>query len=83
MLSRGSIVGMFGAIRAVPASSSVSNLFFFLLLPLLVVGAFVWWFFEPTTDRVVRMRQSGMSQRAIAERNGITVYKVRRILASC
>ena len=72
-----------GAIRPVPFPLLLmTTVFYFLFLPLLIVGAFVWWFFEPASERVVRMKRSGMTQRMIAERNGITVYKVRRILAT-
>ena len=60
----------------------MTNVLVLIILPLLVIGAVVWWFFEPASERVVRMKRSGMTQRMIAERNGITVYKVRRILAA-
>jgi DNA invertase Pin-like site-specific DNA recombinase len=39
------------------------------------------WATESTDQRVRRLRRQGTSQRAIAERLGISVYRVRKALA--
>jgi hypothetical protein len=39
------------------------------------------WATESTDQRVRRLRRQGSSQRAIAERLGISVYRVRKALA--
>ena len=39
------------------------------------------WATESTDQRVRRLRRQGSSQRAIAQRLGISVYRVRKALA--
>jgi hypothetical protein len=48
-----------------------------LLLPLI----FILWATESTEQKVRRLRASGLSQRAIADRLSITRYRVRIALA--
>lgn len=47
------------------------------LLPIL----FIAWLIETDTDRARRWRSYGMSQARIAERLGISRYRVRKLLA--
>ena len=51
------------------------------LTPLLFIAAVIYWLSETQPQRIRRLRQQGQSQRAIAERLGITVYRVRQALA--
>jgi hypothetical protein len=51
------------------------------LTPLFVIVAVIYWLTETQPQRIRRLRQQGHSQRAIAERLGITVYRVRQSLA--
>ena len=51
------------------------------LTPLLVIVAAIYWLSETQPQRIRRLRQQGQSQRAIAKRLGITVYRVRQALA--
>lgn len=48
-----------------------------LLLPVL----FLAWLLESDTDRARRWRAAGLSQQRIADRLGISRYRVRRLLA--
>jgi DNA invertase Pin-like site-specific DNA recombinase len=48
-----------------------------LTLPLVLI----YWLTESTEQRIRRLRREGTSQRAIAERLGISVYRVRKALA--
>jgi hypothetical protein len=48
-----------------------------LLLPCL----FLAWLTESRTDRARRWRQQGLTQQAIADRLGISRYRVRKLLA--
>jgi len=54
---------------------------FYLLLPLLLVVAVILWLTESREQRIRRWRAGGMSQRAIAERLGVSTYQVRKALA--
>jgi DNA-binding CsgD family transcriptional regulator len=49
-----------------------------LLIPAVVIG----WLVETPTERIQRRRRAGWTQRAIAERQGITLYRVRKALAA-
>jgi DNA-binding NarL/FixJ family response regulator len=49
-----------------------------LTLPLIAL----LWATESTEQRIHRLRRQGASQRAIAERLGISVYRVRKALTS-
>jgi hypothetical protein len=40
----------------------------------------IYWLTESTDQRIRRLRRKGASQRAIAERLGTTVYRVRKAL---
>lgn len=51
------------------------------LTPLFILAAAIYWLSETQPQRIRRLRQQGHSQRAIAERLGITVYRVRQALA--
>ena len=52
-----------------------------LLLPLLLLAAVILWLSESREQRIRRWRAAGMTQRAIAERLGISTYAVRKVLA--
>ena len=52
-----------------------------LLLPLLLVVGVLLWLSESREQRIRRWRAAGMTQRAIAERLGISTYAVRKVLA--
>ena len=52
-----------------------------LLLPLLLVVAVILWLTESREQRIRRWRAGGMTQRAIAERLGVSTYAVRKALA--
>jgi hypothetical protein len=54
---------------------------FWLLAPLFILGAIVTWALETDRDRVRRWRQNGLSYAAIAKRSGLTVYRVRKLVA--
>jgi hypothetical protein len=47
-----------------------------LLLPILLLA----WASESTPERARRWRRSGLSQQAIADRLGVSRYRVRRML---
>ena len=51
------------------------------ITPLLVIVAAIYWLSETKPQRIRRWHLQGHSQRAIAERLGITVYRVRQALA--
>ena len=51
------------------------------ITPLLVFVAVIYWLSETQPQRIRRLRQQGYSQRAIAERLGCTVYRVRQALS--
>ena len=54
---------------------------YWLLLPLLVLVAAAYWLTETRTQRIRRWRSYGMTQKAIADRLGCSVYQVRKALA--
>lgn len=49
-----------------------------LLLPILLLA----WATESTPERARRWRRSGLSQQAIADRLGVSRYRVRKMLIS-
>lgn len=51
------------------------------LTPLVVIIAVIYWLSETQTQRIRRWRRQGHSQRAIAERLGVTLYRVRQVLS--
>jgi len=57
------------------------DLILWLLLPLLLVVAVILWLTESREQRIRRWRAAGMTQRAIAERLGVSIYAVRKALA--
>jgi DNA-binding CsgD family transcriptional regulator len=57
------------------------DLILWLLLPLLLVVAVILWLTESREQRIRRWRAAGMTQRAIAERLGVSTYAVRKALA--
>lgn len=60
---------------------SIACIAYWLLLPLLVLLAVVLWASESRPQRIRRWRAAGMTQKAIAERLGCSVYQVRKALA--
>jgi ABC-type uncharacterized transport system permease subunit len=56
----------------------IATLLAALLIPALVIA----WIFESRTERVRRRRAAGWTQQAIADREGISRHRVRRILAT-
>lgn len=60
----------------------MEHLILWLLLPLLVLVAVILWLTESREQRIRRWHKQGMSQRAIADRLGVTRYRVRMALAS-
>ena len=57
------------------------DLILWLLLPLLLLVGVLLWLSESREQRIRRWRAAGMTQRAIAERLGISTYAVRKVLA--
>jgi ABC-type uncharacterized transport system permease subunit len=53
-----------------------------ILTALLIPVLFIAWLMESRTERIQRRRAAGWSQKAIADREGITVYRVRKVLAT-
>lgn len=49
-----------------------------MLLPILLLA----WATESTPERARRWRRSGLSQQAIADRLGVSRYRVRKMLTS-
>jgi len=49
--------------------------------PLIVIIAVVFWLSETQPQRIRRWHRQGHTQRAIAERLGITLYRVRQVLS--
>lgn len=75
------IVGEPGAIPEVLSMFNLmSTFFFFFFLPLLVAVALVDLLTMSPERRARLWRRSGLSQRAIADRMGISRYRVRKYL---
>jgi DNA-binding CsgD family transcriptional regulator len=49
--------------------------------PLIVIIAVVYWLSETQPQRIRRWHRQGHTQREIAERLGITRYRVRQVLS--
>ena len=62
-------------------TSLLIALVFKFLLPLLVLVALVDLLSQTQSQRIQRLSKAGNSQRAIAERLGVTRYRVRLALA--
>lgn len=62
--------------------ATLSALFAFLLLPLLALWAVLLWLSESREQRIQRLHRSGLSQRAVATRLGISRYAVTKALAA-
>jgi hypothetical protein len=63
-------------------TTSTLGLIATVLAVLLIPAAIVAWVIEPRAERVQRRRAAGWTQQAIADREGITRNRVRRILAA-
>lgn len=61
---------------------TISCIAYWLLLPLLVLVAAAYWLTETRTQRIRRWRKEGMTQKAIAERLGCSLYQVRKALVT-
>lgn len=59
----------------------LAGLFWKLLLPLLLVVALLDVLTQTQPQRIRRLSRAGLSQRAIAERLGVTRYRIRQALA--
>jgi len=57
------------------------GLFWKLLLPLLLVVALLDVLTQTQPQRIRRLSRAGLSQRAIAQRLGVTRYRIRQALA--
>jgi len=65
-----------------PPMTTLLCILFWIIVPLILIGAIVnRLVLETQPERIRRMRQAGMSQRAIADALGITRHKVRLALA--
>lgn len=60
--------------------TTLSAFFAFVLFPLLLAWAVLLWLSESREDRIHRWLTSGMSQRAIAARLGVSRYAVSKVL---
>lgn len=49
---------------------------------LLLPALFLAWLLETDRDRATRWREAGWSQQRIADRLGVSRYKVRKLLAT-
>jgi DNA invertase Pin-like site-specific DNA recombinase len=58
-----------------------SALLFYLLLPAVILIGVLLWATETQPDRIKRWQREGQSQRAIAQRLGISRHQVRKALA--
>ena len=62
--------------------TTLATLFAFLLLPLLVLWGVLLWLSESREQRIQRLHRSGLSQRAVAAKLGVTRYAVTKALAA-
>ena len=60
----------------------MSAFFTFLLLPLLLVVGVALWLSETREQRIRRWVSTGLSQREVARRLGVTRYQVTKALAA-
>ena len=60
----------------------MTTFFTFVLLPLFLVIAVVLWLTETREQRIRRWVSSGVSQRAVARRLGVSRYQVAKALAA-
>jgi DNA-binding CsgD family transcriptional regulator len=58
--------------------STVAAILAILLIPVL----FIAWLIETPEERILRRAAAGWSQKAIADRMGITRHRVRKVLAT-
>lgn len=61
--------------------TTILSILFFLVLPVIVVCMFLGRLTETRRQQIRRLRREGLSQRAIAAKVGVTVYRVRLALA--
>jgi hypothetical protein len=65
-----------------PPMATILCILFWIIVPLILIGAIVnRLVLETQPERIRRMRQAGMSQRAIADALSITRYRVHLALA--
>lgn len=62
-------------------TSSILCALVWVLTPVVLLVAFLGWLTESRTQRIRRWHQAGHSQRAIAERLGISRHRVAKALA--
>lgn len=62
--------------------TTLATLFAFLFLPLLVLWGVLLWLSESREQRICRLHRSGLSQRAVAAKLGVTRYAVTKALAA-
>jgi DNA-binding CsgD family transcriptional regulator len=62
--------------------TSATCLLAWVLLLCLLPALFLAWLIETDRERVQRWRHQGLSQQAIADRLGISRYRVRKLLAA-
>jgi len=60
--------------------TSISCVLFWALIPLIVILAVLAWTTETQPERIRRWHREGQSQRAIAQRLGISRHRVRAVL---
>lgn len=60
--------------------ASFAKFLWLVVMPLAVVWAVLNWLTESQPERIRRWRAEGMTQKAIAERLGISTYQVRKVL---
>jgi len=58
----------------------IAKFFWLLLLPMVILAGVILWASETREQKICRWRKDGWTQRAIAERLDISVYKVRKAL---
>ncbi len=62
--------------------ATLSAIFAFVLFPLLVLWAALLWLSESREQRIQRLHRSGLSQRAVAAKLGVSRYAVSKALAA-
>jgi hypothetical protein len=60
----------------------MAEFLWFVFLPLILVVALIDCLTQSPAQQVKRLSRSGLSQRAIASRTGLSRYKVRQMLAA-
>lgn len=60
----------------------MAEIFWFIILPLVLMVAIIDCLTQSPAQRVKRLSRTGLSQRVIADRMGLSRYKVRQLLAA-